>query len=283
MWMPVVFAYLLAMFVTFVVKQEYQHFLEVRQDFLTRGSAHVHPQHEYSLMIENIPFELRSDHALKDYFDTLFPGKVHSASVIMKLPDLEEAAHKCTRTCRRLEKSIAYLHANETQPTHVVGRGRITLLGVDLLPLDWRFSCTGNEDILYVEDGRYSEKPARGTRVDSISYYTAELGANSRSLFKMQQQKAQIAESGNMSLRAENWYESVSRDFTEVANQILGDSVEANDLTSPGEARLTPEMLSNSVPQAEKMTSIYGTLGLSTSANCKRTRLVDNDHLVRHG
>lgn len=286
MWAPVVFAYLFSAFVAFVIKQEYRHFLELRQDFLAKGSAHVDPQHHYSLMIENIPYELRSDRALKEYFEKLFPGRVHSATVVLKLPDLEEAWQRCLRTCRRLEKSIAYLEATGSRPTHIVGRGRISILGVDLQPLDC--SCK-NSDVVYVDDSRYAERPARGTRVDSISYYTQELAADSRTLFKLQQRKLQIAESGNMAIRADNWLDQAVRDFKTVADRILDDSVLANDL-------LAPENSFDSSPDAlvaEHMTSRYGSFSPATldnrssrrgwqmSSDDKGTRLVQSDMLVR--
>lgn len=161
-----------------------------------------------SIMIESVPYELRSDRALKEYFEKMFPGKVHSASVVMKLPDLEELSSRCLRTCRRLEKSIAYLHATGSRPTHIVGRGRLSMLGVDMAPCDC--NCVGDQaDVVYIEDGRYVERPVRGTRVDSISYYTQELAADSRALFKMQQRKVQIADSGNLSFKADNWLNQV--------------------------------------------------------------------------
>ena len=124
MWMPVLFAYFFCAFVVFVIKQEYRHYLELRQDFLARGSEHVLPQNRYSLMIENIPYELRSDRALYDYFDNLFPGKVHSACVVLKVPELEEVSRKCMRSCRRLEKSIAHLHASGKRPSHRAGQSK---------------------------------------------------------------------------------------------------------------------------------------------------------------
>lgn len=139
MWIPSIFAYLFTGFIFFVMKQEYRHFLELRMDFLARGSSHVHPQHHYSLLVENIPYDLRSEKALLEYFDKLFPGKIHSASVLLNLPDLEAVSARCQRVCRRLEKSIAYWHATGTRPTHNVGSPRITILGVDLAPFD--FSC----------------------------------------------------------------------------------------------------------------------------------------------
>jgi len=166
-------------------------------------------------MIEKVPYELRSDKALKEYFEKLFPGRVHSATVVLKLPDLEDLSARCIRTCRRLEKSIAYLHATGKRPTHIVGRARLRILGVDSAPMDFGGcggsggSCYGDDEVLFVEDGRYVERPERGTRVDSISYYTQELAADSRALFKMQQRKVQIAESGNLSFQADNWLNKV--------------------------------------------------------------------------
>jgi calcium permeable stress-gated cation channel len=139
MWIPSCFAYLMSGFIFFVIKQEYRHYLELRMDFLARGTEKVHPQHHYSLKVENIPYELRSEKALYDYFDKLFPGKIHSATVVLNLPDLEAVKARCLRVCRRLEKSIAYCHATGKRATHNVGSPRISVLGVDLAPFDW--SC----------------------------------------------------------------------------------------------------------------------------------------------
>lgn len=270
MWMPCIFLYLFSGFIFFVVKQEYRHFLELRQDFLARGTIHIHPQHHYSLMVENVPYDLRSDRALADYFRKLFPGSVHSASVVLKLPDLEEAANRCTRSCRRLEKSIAFLHATGRRPMHIVGRGRMRVLGVDLAPLECR-PCGGgggshgayydsDEDDCYAEmadDPQPHERPPKGTRVDSISYYTQELAAHSRALFRMQKRKGAIAESGNRSFRAANWLEQVVREASLVAARIMDDSVQDNALISPSDSYDGKHM-------AETMSSNYGSISPAT-------------------
>ena len=267
MWMACIFLYLFSGFIFFVVKQEYRHFLELRQDFLARGTIHIHPQHHYSLMVENVPYDLRSDRALKDYFRKLFPNAVHSASVVLKLPDLEEASKRCLRSCRRLEKSIALLHATGQRPTHIVGRGRVSVLGVDLMPLECQ-PCGGASSLEDDDDvdshilSCYSEmadddgapphpqsqqqqlpttglgekRPARGTRIDSISYYTQELAAHSRTLFRMQKRKGAIAESGNQSIQAANWLDSVVREASLVASRIMDDSVQDNALISPADS-----------------------------------------------
>lgn len=288
MWAPVIAGYFFSGFICFVVKQEYRHFLELRQDFLARGSAHVHPQHHYSLVLENIPYELRSERALLDYFEKLFPGKVHSASIVLNLPDLEEASSRCMRTCRRLEKSVAYLHATKKRPSHIVGRGRCSVLGVDLQPLD--LNCLADPDVLYFHDEspNLEDRVKRGTRVDSISYYTHELASHSRTLFGIQQRKVEIAESGNESVRADFWFSKAADLAAQAAEQIMDDSALDNELTSPTHSfdAARPE-----VPQAETMTSRYGSFTPvrgSHRANWsmpgqddKKSRLVHDDHLVR--
>ena len=253
-WVPCVFAYLFSAFIAFVIKQEYRHFLELRQDFLARGTAHVNPQHHYSLMVENIPFELRSERALQEYFESLFPGKVHSASVVLNLPDLEDASNRCMRSCRRLEKSIATLHATGKRPTHVTGQARLRLLGIDLAPLDCR-QCNGSLDTVVVESDHLAERPTRGTRVDSISYYTQELAAHSRELFRIQSKKKAIASSGNVSIRADNWFDKAVKEVSAVASRIMDDSYVDNDLLSPSESSDYADM---HFVQAEYMSSMYG-------------------------
>ena len=272
-WVAIAFAYLFAGFIYFVVKQEYRHYLEIRQDFLARGSQHVDPQHHFSIMVERIPYELRSDRALKDYFEKLFPGKVHSASVVMKVPDLEDASQRCVRTVRRLEKSIAYLYATGRRPNHVVGRGRLSVLGVDLQPFDLSCICEADPP-LYINDGRYVERPERGTRVESISYYTQELAAHSRALFKMQQRKAQIAESGNISIKADNWMDKAFRNFSWVQNIIMADSALANDLVAPDD--LYSQSPDEQFPRAELMSSRYGAIASSVHDSGASYEMMDD-------
>ena len=136
MWVPCVFIYLFSAFVFFVMKQEYRHFIELRMDFLGKGDSNINPQHHYSLAVQMLPVELRSDRALYDYFNRLFPGKIHSASVVMHVPDLENADSRRLRIVQRLEKSIAYAHTTGERPSHVVGRKRMTVCSIGLPALE---------------------------------------------------------------------------------------------------------------------------------------------------
>jgi hypothetical protein len=266
MWMPVLFSYLFTSFIIFVMKQEYKHFLELRQDFLARGNAHVHPQHHYSLLVENIPYEMRSEHALFDYFEKLFPGKVHSTSIVMKLPDLEKASNRCLRTCRRLEKSLAYWHAEGARPTHVVGRGRLSLLGVEMEPFDIP-NCTADpDDALMVEDEISTERTPKGTLVDSISYYTQELAAHSKALFLLQQRKTRVAEFGRTSVTQATWLDGVVHGVEKLTGEILQESMMDNSLACPSHDWELANGANDphGVPQAERMTSKYGSFSAAT-------------------
>lgn len=272
MWVPIVFMYLFSAFIFFVMKQEYAHFMELRMDFLgrDRGGRNVDPQHHYSLLVENVPMELRSDRALFDYFDQLFPGKIHSASVIMKLPELEALSLRRLRVTRRLEKSIAYFHATGTRASHVLGRARINICGIDLAPLD----CTiSREAPTTVDDeGPY---PARGIRVDSISYYTRDLAECNRSLFILQQQKTQIAETGNIIVKANNWFTEAIATIADTVSDVLEESLEDNDLKTPQDAM---RFMGTSIPQAEQMTSQYGSFGFTVGTP---SPLVSRPYLAR--
>jgi Late exocytosis, associated with Golgi transport/Cytosolic domain of 10TM putative phosphate transporter len=304
MWVACIFLYLFSFFIFFVVKQEYRHFLEVRQDFLAKGSVHVHPQHHYSLLVESIPYEIRSDRALAEYFNRLFPGKVHSASVVLKLPDLEKTSARCLRSCRRLEKSIAMYNATGRRPTHVVGRARMNLLGIEFLPMDCSFkygdgldddddssigsypdddSVSKNRTVEHLSGqmkSMFNERPKKGTRVDSIMYYTQELAMHSRALYRMQERKIEIAGDGNDPLRREDsWFDVAIKDASVIVNQILDDSAIDNELkTSPDQ-----QFLISSSGIAENMTSRYGSISHSLLDSNKQSQSSVIDATIEQG
>lgn len=260
MWIPAVFAYLFTGFIFFVMKQEYRHFLELRMEFLARGTTYIHPQHHYSLMIENIPHELRSEKSLYDYFDQLFPGKVHSVSIVLNIPDLEIVRARCIRVCRRLEKSIAYYHATGKRATHNVGSPRISLLGIDTAPCG--YCCGSGPNVAYVDNREAMvHRPQRGTHVDSISYYTFDLAETNKKLYTMQQRKVEMAFEGSNYIQADNWFTKLVVSAYEFADEIMVDSAEDNALKT---SYSVVSAKGESVPQAELMSTytLYGSIGV---------------------
>ena len=76
-------------------------------------------------MVENIPRRLRSEKKLFSYFSKLFPSRVHSASVVLNIPEVDSLNTRRLRVRRRLEKAVAYKEATGGEnATHVVGRAR---------------------------------------------------------------------------------------------------------------------------------------------------------------
>lgn len=137
LWFPTCFMILLTIYVLFVMNEEYRHYLDLRMQYLAEGDigGEMNTQAQHSLIVEEIPRELRSDIALYEYFDKLFPGQVHSARVVLNLPELEKVCVKRKRAVRRVEKSIAYHEATGTRATHVVGTKRCTFLGIETYPI----------------------------------------------------------------------------------------------------------------------------------------------------
>lgn len=158
-------------------------------------------QHRYSLLIEKVPVALRSNVALYSYFDQLFPGQVHSASIAMNVPDLDQMSARRLRVCRRLEKSVAYLRVTGQRPTHMAGRPRLKALGIESEPFS--LCCPEPCGSALFDDGDgiaskiiYETLPEKGQRVDSIAYYTLDLAMGNIRMRELQQEKFRIAETG---------------------------------------------------------------------------------------
>lgn len=99
--------------------------------------------------------------------------------------------------------------------------------------------------------------PAKGTQVDAISYYTRELAESNKDVFVMQRRQIQVAETGNASVRASDWLSMIADYAAGAATTILDDSEVDNDLLSPHDSFADTD---GSIPQAERMTSMYGSI-----------------------
>lgn len=236
-WVPTVFIYLFSFYIFFIMKQEYKHYVELRMEFLGKGGTECgldQTQQTYSVIVERIPTDLRSDRGLYDYFDHLFPGKVHSAAVILNAPDLEVIAQKSLSTTRRLEKSIAYFHATGRRPVHVTGRPRHSIFGIDCFPpqLPIVRVCHDSFDVDAAEG---TTPPPRGVVVDSIMYFTRELALMNQDLWAGQRKEAKIANTGNTSVQTNNaWIDKLSDYARRIGDVSVGDSAQTNAALAVG-------------------------------------------------
>ena len=204
LWAGSIFMWLLTGFVMWTMNNEYIHYVDLRLEFLGHAEGNMNPQCNYTLIVEQIPLALQSDNALREYFDRLYPGKVHTASIVMNVPDLQKACSHRRKVLYRLEKALAFKEATGERPTHVSGGYAPSCSGIECA----RFSL--NHDNPFEEDNfDESRIPVNGERVDSISYYRRKLVTINREVIELQQQKASLAESGNYLLSASNWISNI--------------------------------------------------------------------------
>ncbi len=226
-WVSMLYIYFFTFFVLFVMKQEYKHFVELRLDFLGKGDGLTEPQHQYSVMVENIPRELRGDNALFNYFDKLFPGKVHSAKLILKLPKLEALSATKLDVTKALEKSIAYYEANGKRPSHIVGHPCTVKDGIEMDPIDLCLDLDihhlGNEDLLLTQ-------LQKGARVDSIDYYTQALQRVNDRMFLLQKDRTKQAGRGDKSIRGfDKWFTTLKSYVDQVVDDFRNESKDDDD------------------------------------------------------
>ena len=162
-------------------------------------------------MVERIPKELMNDEALKGYFEKLFPDRVHSASVLLKLPALEILSQKKEKTLKRLEKSIAYFESTGVKSKH--------------FPRCFYF-CYKTRSVQETDEtmtNSFNDKKKR-QQVDSITYYTEELMSINREMLMLQQQRAKSAECGNNSYHSTTWFSTIQCKVGESAGKFIDDS-----------------------------------------------------------
>jgi hypothetical protein len=114
-------------------------------------------------MVENIPRRLRSEKKLFSYFSKLFPDRVHSASVVLNIPEVDSLNNRRLRVRRRLEKAVAYKEATGDNATHVVGRARCLCCGIESRPCIG-FRICKNEEVRGGGGGGGKKDEGRGTK-----------------------------------------------------------------------------------------------------------------------
>ena len=212
LWVPTIFVWLMTFYVVYLLDVEFKHFISVRMEFLGRGGgeiANIHAQTRYSIMVEKIPPELRSEKALFNYFNELFPGKVHSANVVMNVQELEQLIHRRLRVVRRLEKAQAYHEVTGKWASHVVGTPRLSILGIECLPFCslGRFSDENVTRVKRYDKGE--ETFEKGELVDSVEYYTRELAMLNDQVFCLQKEFLKVATIGNDSHYDSDWFRRI--------------------------------------------------------------------------
>lgn len=74
LWLPAIMSYVFVSYACYLLYVEYQHFVLKRLEYLIEGDPDTQTQTHYTVMVENIPVEVRSGPQLKTFFERLFPG-----------------------------------------------------------------------------------------------------------------------------------------------------------------------------------------------------------------
>mmetsp|Transcript_1983 Transcript_1983/g.3535 ORF Transcript_1983/g.3535 Transcript_1983/m.3535 type:complete len:820 (-) Transcript_1983:1190-3649(-) len=120
LWGPFICMYLFSFFFMYLLYKEYENFVSLRQQYFSEGDPDVPPQQLFSIIVENIPEEFRRSNALKDLFESLFPGQVSSAQIALKYAPLMELAAERKTVIAKLEKSVALYEASEKKERPMV-------------------------------------------------------------------------------------------------------------------------------------------------------------------
>lgn len=107
LWASLIMAYVVYSITLICFYYEYQHFVEIRTEYMSRIDQLLPLQTSYSIMIEDIPQEISTTPLLIGAFDRIFPGKVITGYVAVNCPRLEQLVIERKNALIELEKYIA--------------------------------------------------------------------------------------------------------------------------------------------------------------------------------
>lgn len=76
LWAPAIFAYIFSGYFCYLLFVEYKNFVQKRTDYLVQGNHDTPPQTYYTILLEKIPTDLRSEPQLREFFEKIFPGLI---------------------------------------------------------------------------------------------------------------------------------------------------------------------------------------------------------------
>lgn len=115
LWASFIATYLYTLLFVYLLYKEYEYFVALRQRYFTEGDIDIPSQVNFSVLVECIPKKFQSNEALKNLFESLYPGQVVSACVAMVLSPLERAVLERKAVISRLESAIAEFQGSDKE------------------------------------------------------------------------------------------------------------------------------------------------------------------------
>ena len=172
LWAPFSLFWLFCIMTIYLLHKEYEYCSYLRQLYMKMGDASIPRQTYYSLRLENIPAEFKSDAGLKNYFNYLFPDKVHSAKILFKLPECESLSKIRMDIVRKYEKAVASYEASGRKKT----------------PTVYVANMVGGK----ADAG--GSKLKKRKKMDAIPYYESELQRLNEALTKLRKDSSSVAD-----------------------------------------------------------------------------------------
>ncbi|RHY26635.1 hypothetical protein DYB32_007438 [Aphanomyces invadans] len=129
-WAAVVAMYVVSAYTLHLLHREYKDFVARRHHLLSQ--PHVQ---QYSVVIRDLPKQLRTCESLKKYLNHLFPHAIHSVVVAVDCKPLEKLVAKREHCRRQLERALTQYASQPQQhrhrPVHIVKSRGTTVDAID--------------------------------------------------------------------------------------------------------------------------------------------------------
>lgn len=129
LWCCTVFTWVYSLYFIYLMREEYNYFVYLRQRFMSVGDPDMSLQRLLTVKVENIPATHRSSEKLFFLFHELFPNQVHSVVCNQTVETLESCVTNRDSIVQRLEQCLGYSHMNDELK---VKEGQHKSLSIDL-------------------------------------------------------------------------------------------------------------------------------------------------------
>lgn len=119
-WLHLLGIYLLTAVTVWFLESEYVHYAKMRHEYLRNEGPNLR-----TVLVEGIPHKMRTNITLSTYFQTLYPGSVHSVSIAQNLGVLTGLIDERMDALRELERHLYMHHKDGKRRTlKIVRNGR---------------------------------------------------------------------------------------------------------------------------------------------------------------
>lgn len=123
LWASTAAAYLVTLYALYLMLQEYKHYVARRHDVLGRPDAQ-----QYSVLLNDLPPNLRTKAALETYVGKIFPNTVRDVYVALECSAVETYVEERKVIRNKLEHALATYDETSERPQHREGRSWVGML-----------------------------------------------------------------------------------------------------------------------------------------------------------